>query len=250
MIEQETIREKLHYGPLSALLITVGSFFGSQLLAGVVVSFFPLFIGWDEARIQQWFDNSVLPQTLIIALSGLISILLIRLFLHMRGNRLIQLGLGRPKLSFIWQALAGFAVYMVGYLVLLVAVKALIPALDLEQKQELGFDFSAKENIVLLAFSLVIIPPVVEEIVMRGFLFGGLRTKVPFIFAALGTSLLFAAAHLPAAKDGLLWVGAIDTFVLSMVLCYLREKTGNLWPAIAVHALKNSIALIYLVYLG
>lgn len=249
-MEPPASRSLLNYGPAAALTVALVGFFGSQLLAAIAVGLFPSFLGWEQARIERWFDSGVLPQTLVIGLSGLISIVLIRLFLHSRGNRLLQLGLGRPKLAIIWQAIAGFFVYLLGYLLVVAAAKALIPALNLEQEQDLGFDIGAGSNILLLAFTLVVIPPLVEEIVMRGFLFGGLRTKLSFLPAALVTSSLFAAAHLPGGKDGLLWVGAIDTFVLSVVLCYLREKTGNLWPCIAVHAIKNGLALIYLVNLG
>ena len=44
----------------------------------------------------------------------------------------------------------------------------------------------------------------------------------------------------------LLWVAALDTFTLSMVLCYLRQETDSLWPGILLHALKNCIAFITL----
>lgn len=248
--ESAAPRSLLNYGPFAAITVAVTSFFGSQLLAGVALALLPSLLGWDEARIQQWFDSSMLPQAIIIGLSGVIGIVLIRLFLHSRGNRLLQLGLAPPKLAIIWQAVAGFFVYLVSYLLVVAAAKTLIPALNLEQEQDLGFEIGAGSNILLLVFTLVVVPPIVEEIVMRGFLFGGLRNKVSFLPAALVTSTLFAAAHLPGGKDGLLWVGAIDTFVLSVVLCYMREKTGNLWPCIAVHAIKNGLALVYLVHLG
>jgi membrane protease YdiL (CAAX protease family) len=65
--------------------------------------------------------------------------------------------------------------------------------------------------------------------------------------------LLFAAAHLQWGSGApLLWVAAIDTFVLSMVLSTLREKTGSLWSAIGLHAIKNGVAftLLFVLRLG
>ena len=121
-----------------------------------------------------------------------------------------------------------------------------LPDLNTSQKQDLGIDFTAQNSLPLLIFSLIIIPPIVEEVIMRGFLFTGLRQRFSFGFSTLLASLLFAAAHLPAGVGGPLWVGAIDTLVLSLFLCYLREKTGSLWPPIFLHATKNSLALIYL----
>jgi membrane protease YdiL (CAAX protease family) len=74
-------------------------------------------------------------------------------------------------------------------------------------------------------------------------LYKGLRNKFSFPVAAVATSLLFALGHLQFGSGApLLWVAGLDTFVLSVVLCYLREKTGSLWPGIMIHAAKNAVA--------
>lgn len=65
--------------------------------------------------------------------------------------------------------------------------------------------------------------------------------------AVILTSLIFASAHLPeGGSAGPLYIAAIDTFVLSLVLIFLREKTGSLWAGITLHAAKNGIAFVYL----
>lgn len=243
-------KPKLNYGPFAAIFIGLGSFIGGQFFASLAISLWLVKIGWSQARIQDWAVNAVEAQAFSAGLAGLISISVLLLFLKSVGNKLNDIGLKKPKLVAIAQALLGFAVYLGSYLVIVAAVKALIPDLNLEQEQELGFDFSVRQNLPFFIFSLIFVAPLVEEILMRGFLFSGLRTKLPFVAATIITSSLFAAAHLPAGKDGLLWVGAVDTFVLSVVLCYLREKTGSLWAPILVHAMKNSLALIFLVYLS
>ena len=64
-----------------------------------------------------------------------------------------------------------------------------------------------------------------------------------FVPAAIITSLMFAVGHLQFGSGApLLWVAALDTFVLSLVLCYIREKTDSLWPGIFIHAIKNALA--------
>jgi len=122
--------------------------------------------------------------------------------------------------------------------------KALFPSLNFEQEQEIGFSTAVSGlTLVPIFISLVVLPPVVEEILARGFLYTGLRTKLKPILATLITSVLFAVAHLQWGEGApLLWVAAIDTFVLSMVLCYLRETTGRLAAPIMLHAIKNGIA--------
>jgi membrane protease YdiL (CAAX protease family) len=120
---------------------------------------------------------------------------------------------------------------------------------DLDQKQELGFDHLKGNIEYVMAFvSLVIIPPFVEEAIFRGFLYTGLRKKLPFIYAALATSLLFAVPHLLESSSGPLWIAGIDTFLMSLVLCHLREKTGALWAGMLIHFLKNGIAFIALYF--
>jgi membrane protease YdiL (CAAX protease family) len=70
---------------------------------------------------------------------------------------------------------------------------------------------------------------------------------MPVLSAALLTSAIFAAAHLPeGGSGGPLYIAAIDTFILSLVLIYLRIKTGNLWASITLHALKNGVAFVAL----
>lgn len=82
---------------------------------------------------------------------------------------------------------------------------------------------------------------------VRGFLYTTLKKALKPIWAVLLTSALFAAAHLSeGGSSGLLWIGALDTFVLSLVLIYLREKTGGLWASITLHAIKNGIAFVTL----
>lgn len=249
-MDEAVQKQKLHYGPVAAFIVSISSFFGSQFLAAALISIVPALFGWDIQKIESWFETSMVPQTLIVTVSAVIILYILRWFLKRRGDSFKGLGLGGVKLSMFWKAALGFLTYIVLYLLVVALAKAFIPALDLEQKQELGFDFSSPSNLPLLMLSLVIVPPLLEEIVMRGFLFSGLRTNFNFIPATIITSFLFALAHLPAGQGGPLWVGAIDTFVLSVVLCYLREKTGSLWPAILVHAMKNGVALTYLLYLG
>ena len=41
-------------------------------------------------------------------------------------------------------------------------------------------------------------------------------------------------------------LAAATAFVLSLVLIYLREKTGSLWASITLHAIKNGVAFVAL----
>ncbi|MBX4190937.1 CPBP family intramembrane metalloprotease [Candidatus Saccharibacteria bacterium] len=112
------------------------------------------------------------------------------------------------------------------------------------QEQNIGFNNINTNTQNLLAFiSLVILPPLGEEVLMRGYLYSGLRMVWRFWPAVVVSSLFFGAAHLEFGTGGpLVWVAAIDTCLLSVVLCFLRERTGALYAGMLVHMFNNFIA--------
>jgi membrane protease YdiL (CAAX protease family) len=141
------------------------------------------------------------------------------------------------------KAFLTFLLYIVALVGVMWVFALLFPELS-EQEQDLGFEKSGNgfSQLKLIFVSLVIIPPVVEELIMRGFLFGRLRAKVGFWPATIVVSLIFALAH------GQVNV-AIDTFVLSLFLCHVREQTGAIWSPIIIHTLKNLLgfSLVFMV---
>lgn len=235
------------YSPPVTVGLTVVIYFAAQLIAGILISIVPVAKGWTSQQIADWLQANPWATFGFIALMQAAAVLLVQTFLKLRHKTFKFIGLDQPKLKYLVYVAAGYGLYFLLYLVGLVAAKLLVPSLDLNQEQEIGFSTSTSGWGLLPVFmSLVVLPPLVEEIVARGFLYSGLRAKLPYIGAAVITSLLFAAAHLNGAREGLLWVAALDTFILSLVLCYLREKTGSLWPSIGVHMLKNALAFAVL----
>lgn len=236
------------YHPIVTIIITIGLYVGAQVLAGVIVSLIPSLLKWGPDRGSQWLSNTALAQFLFIAFAEAITLFVLYLFLKRRKASFRTLGLDTFKPGYIVKALGGFAVYFMLYIGAIILATKLFPSINTEQKQELGFNMSAHGlDLVFIFISLVILPPITEEIVVRGFLFRGLRTKWPLLLSAVITSLLFGAAHLGiGGKNDLLWTAGIDTFMLSMVLCYIREKTKSLWPGIIIHMIKNGLAFALL----
>lgn len=114
---------------------------------------------------------------------------------------------------------------------------------DANQEQNVGFGyFITTSDRIFAMLAIVFIAPIVEEIIMRGWLYGKLRDKFKIPLAIFLTSILFAVLH------GQLNVG-ITVFVLSVVLCGLREITGTIWSGMLLHILSNGIAF-YILYIG
>lgn len=144
--------------------------------------------------------------------------------------------------------IALIAYFLISALFVFIAM-SLIPNFPHNDVQDVGFKALGRQYEYTLAFlTLVVIAPIAEEALFRGYLFGKLNKYVPLIPAILATSLLFAVAHLPGG-DHIQWSVALDTFALSIILCLLRYVTGSIWAGVLLHMLKNAIAF-YLMFLS
>ncbi len=237
--------------PLTTILLTGAIFFGSQIAAVILVSTIPSFSGWSEADSFTWLSESPIAQFMVMLLVA--GFAMTAVYYLVRHARILpaRIGVKEPKWRDVGYAAAAYGLYFVAYFIFILIATQLIAGLDTDQAQDIGFE-NVRDGVtmVLAFFSLVVLPPLWEETVFRGFLFSSLRAKMRLHYAVILTSLAFGAAHLELGNGGpLVWVAAIDTFVLSCVLCILREKTGSLWSPILLHAGKNFIAF-YLLFIA
>lgn len=238
---------RLSWGPFAAIAWTILIYVVPQVIGGLIVSIYPALKHWDPVRANDWITNAVSAQFVYGLLAESMSIGIVWLLLRHYRAMWYEIGLMLPRAKDALYALGGFGIYFTAYIVLVVIATSLIPSFNANQQQDVGFQHTSGFVGPLMAFiSLVVLPPFAEEIIFRGFLFKGLRRKFDFRVAAIITSLLFALPHLIEGVGGLLWIGGLDTFVLSIVLCYLRETTGRLTAGMGVHALKNALAFAML----
>lgn len=90
--------------------------------------------------------------------------------------------------------------------------------------------------IVIIVMSLIV-APIGEEALMRGFLYPLLRTRFSAASTIAITTVMFALLH-----GNLIQV--ILTIPLGIALGYLYEKTHNLTACISAHMLFNTVALM------
>ncbi len=102
--------------------------------------------------------------------------------------------------------------------------------------KELGAD---KSTVALVAVALLVavVAPLAEEFFFRGYFYGALRNWNRW-GAALVTGLVFGAIHAGSAQ----WEFLLPLAFFGFALCWLRERTGSLYPGIALHCANNSIA--------
>jgi membrane protease YdiL (CAAX protease family) len=229
------IGKKILYA-VAWLLWLVVCYFLADVVIFTTIDLLPFEIHSDDTVLLATISALVYVVTLVI-LVGVPYINRKRLKLSDKIEALVGLS---QKIA--WQdvkkAISTFILYMVVLVGVMSLFAFLFPELS-DQEQNLGFEKTGNSwwQLAVIFVSLVIVPPVAEELMMRGFLFGRLRQKLPFWAVSIIVSLMFALAH------GQVNV-AIDTFVLSLFLCNLREKTGAVWSPIIVHMLKNLLGFL------
>ncbi|WP_034946936.1 CPBP family intramembrane glutamic endopeptidase [Erwinia oleae] len=96
-------------------------------------------------------------------------------------------------------------------------------------------------QLLLFALAVIVLAPVFEEILFRGFVLQGLLLWAPDqrFACALLTSLLFAAMHTQYAHLQTI----IALSALSLLLCYARLLSGGLLLPVMLHMLNNAIGM-------
>jgi membrane protease YdiL (CAAX protease family) len=111
-------------------------------------------------------------------------------------------------------------------------------AVQPDNPQRIVDDLGADKNTLLLvtgALLVIVVAPACEETFFRGFLFRVLRVRMTFWAAAIADGVLFGLVH------GVNVVLPILIF-LGVVLCWVFERTGSIFPTMAIHAFNNVIA--------
>lgn len=87
--------------------------------------------------------------------------------------------------------------------------------------------------LIMLAVSAVIVAPVTEEVIFRGYLYPVVKHFSDRWFAALFTGVIFGVIHFNL-------LGLPTLAIMGVVLVILYEVTGSLWVTIACHAAFNA----------
>ncbi|MCL4492317.1 MAG: CPBP family intramembrane metalloprotease [Nitrospirae bacterium] len=92
-------------------------------------------------------------------------------------------------------------------------------------------------------FPSIVLAPISEEILDRGFIYSYLRKKLGVGIALMLQALLFSLLHFNYAYSNALSL-LLHRFVVGVILGLLYEKSGNLYPSIICHSTINYLAVI------
>jgi membrane protease YdiL (CAAX protease family) len=102
----------------------------------------------------------------------------------------------------------------------------------LQKEDDLAF-------LVLMRFSAIVVAPICEEVVFRGYLYGVAKRYCGPLAGALCSALIFSAAHASLAA-------LLPLALFGLLLAWLYERTGSLWTPIAAHACFNAATVVVL----
>jgi membrane protease YdiL (CAAX protease family) len=122
----------------------------------------------------------------------------------------------------------GMILFVISFFVFVIP-EALDMALP-EQKISLSF-----ANLTLKAMTLVIIAPICEEILFRGYLLGRLSYKFGVRKGIIFSSIIFGVLHI---------TNMFGAAMFGVILCVLYLKSNSLITSIIVHASYNSIVAL------
>jgi membrane protease YdiL (CAAX protease family) len=236
------------------MLVRVGTR-GGQVSAGEFGIADLLFCGammvWFGTAIVGGFngpDKEVTQKDLVHGAVVFVAIItVIWIFMAYRGIRpWRQFGLTRRNV-FLCAAIA-LGLVVCAYPLVAAAEQAWVMVVKGEAKPQNIVEFfvnasrGGDKSVVYITIGLaVVVAPVAEEMIFRGYIYGVLKGRVGGVAAAVVSALLFAGMHVN--------VGSLaPLFVLALCLTVAYEATGSLLVNIFMHGLFNLSMLLALMW--
>ncbi len=109
--------------------------------------------------------------------------------------------------------------------------------------QNAFLESNKRDNFTLLFFlNAILISPIIEETIFRGFILRGLLIKHKPIYAITFSMLLFSITHLNVAQIS--FVQLLTPIYTGVLLGYLFYKTNNLLLSITTHSISNMLGIM------
>ena len=107
------------------------------------------------------------------------------------------------------------------------------------QQQQIVSDFPhSGAGVALFVLVAVIMAPLFEEIVFRGFLFRGFANSWGWVWGALASARRLRRSPTCSWTCSCRWPRSASS------LAWAYKRTGSLWTSITMHALFNAIAVL------
>jgi membrane protease YdiL (CAAX protease family) len=169
----------------------------------------------------------------------LVALLIMTAFFRLRRARPRELfGVtAMPTLKFIGAGLGMFFAVLPPVFIVWFLYSQLARWLPLPQQKQLVVEMLQTETSVpilaLLIVTALVIAPLFEEIIFRGYIYPAVKMQLGLPLAAVAVSAGFALMHWNAAAF-------VPLFLLGLGLTFAYELTGSLWASVVTHMTFNT----------
>ena len=164
-----------------------------------------------------------------------------------RGKTLGALGLSRR--DWAWHLGLGIYLYVCFCPVVLasmqlvqVASEFLGHGLPAQPLVRLVMTEHARSVMAAVVALVVVVAPLTEEVIFRGFLFSALRDKMGRWSAIVLSAALFAMAHMSLSAF-------VPVFLLGLLLAWVFDHTETLVASMAIHLTHNTASVLWILFM-
>jgi membrane protease YdiL (CAAX protease family) len=220
------------------VIVLIAAWFGIQAVLVLLLTFLARLIPQIHTFLTQAQSNDAAASFILYLVEVLIGLGLVAAY--MRRYHVGWQAVGWRKVS-ILKLLKYLLGLMILFIVLanlaLLLVKLLVPGFNANQPQTNDFTGDTQTHRSLALAALVLLPPIFEETIFRGFIFPALAKRTGLIWGAVLSSALFGVAH---GQPNLF----VYTSILGLLLCFMYVRTKSIIPGIFLHMLNNYLAFL------
>ena len=227
------------WGPWATLGLTLLALLAASILGGILALILYAVMGGDLGKIFRsdmdalasdglFMTVGIFAQT-IVFLACVPGLVWLR-----RATLRDYLGLHFPSVRATAQWILIFMVFLAAQDIVTVFVlgRPIVPSVMVDA-------YRAAPSLLLLFVAIVILAPLGEELLMRGFLFKGIASKWGGFAAVTISAVLWAVLHLQYDL-----YGVFQILLIGLFLGLARLRTGSTTLAFVLHALCNLVASI------
>jgi membrane protease YdiL (CAAX protease family) len=221
------------------VMIFLLAWIGSQVLVSIALVVASRSVPVVNDFMVQAKDGDIIPAIVFSVMAAALGFGIVALFLR-------QYQVGWPAVGWrpvsLWTIVKYVAVIMLVFFVLVgvaLAVAKLVPGFNANQPQTNDITKGAGAHPNLALFGLVLLPPIIEETIFRGFIFPAISKRTGVIWGAILSSLLFGAFHGQANVF-------VYTTILGLLLCFMYVRTKSIIPGMVLHMLNNFLAFYFM----
>jgi membrane protease YdiL (CAAX protease family) len=168
-----------------------------------------------------------------------VAIFLLSLLPPISRVSLAELGIRKPTNRDVMIGFGGSLVMLVVVLLASQLMSMVAHHHDTEEAVTMLKQVRTPSGVLLFVILATVLAPLIEELTFRVFIFGALTRWLPVSGAAIGSGLLFGAAHV-AAVSQFVTVG-VPLMLGGIILAYVYAKSRCYWSSVITHATFNAI---------